>query len=498
MKLIEGQIIHGRYRLDERIAKGGMGEVWRATDMVLNHEVAVKALRSDLINDSSRLERLRTEAHNSANLAHPNIAALFEYYEHDNFGFLVMEFLHARSLADIYKERKRIPTLELLPIIEQVARGLHLAHAHGVIHRDVKPGNIMVSDQGLVKITDFGVSYSTNQAQITQDGMVVGTAQYISPEQAQGEHATPQSDIYSLGVVLYEGLAGHRPFTGATPVDIAAAQVNDPVPPLPHDLDPELVQYVMQMLEKDPHKRPTTAVSVATRLSQIENRLIRQENGEEDYSVSPAAHARTSAPSSSSASSWKSTFASAGRLSLVNPFVNSLGDSFDNMPNASDEQEASQRTNLERGQSPYVSAPFVANPLVSNPFVSSPDSRSLAPAPPSGSLSGVRSQAVSRTPFVPPVPQVSVARESRNDGDVAQWKSQETRQPHRRVITSKPTWSKNVIVGPPGEENAQVIPPQNRKESGSSKRLSSVEPSQQAGERAGYSKERIGETGGQR
>ena len=228
MKLIEGQLIHRRYRLDSRLAQGGMGEVWKGYDIQLGREVAIKALRSDVTNAEAKLRRLRAEAHNSANLAHPNIAALFEYYEHDGIGFLIMEYVPSKSLADLFHSKGAMDPIELLPILIQTARGLFVAHSHGVIHRDVKPANIMVSDTGEVKITDFGVSYSTGQGQITQDGMVVGTAQYISPEQAQGQQATPQSDIYSLGVVAYEGLAGHRPFTGTTPVDIAAAHVNNP------------------------------------------------------------------------------------------------------------------------------------------------------------------------------------------------------------------------------------------------------------------------------
>ena len=262
MKLIEGQLIHRRYRLDKRLAQGGMGEVWKAYDIQLGRPVAIKALRSDQSNVEAKLHRLRAEAHNSANLAHPNIAALFEYYEHDGIGFLIMEYVPSKSLADLFHERGAMNPTELLPILIQTARGLFVAHSHGVIHRDVKPANIMVSDTGEVKITDFGVSYSTNQEQITQDGMVVGTAQYISPEQAQGKQATPQSDIYSLGVVAYEGLCGHRPFTGATPVDIAAAHVNDPVPPLPDTVDLQLNQFVMSMLSKDPLDRPKDALVV--------------------------------------------------------------------------------------------------------------------------------------------------------------------------------------------------------------------------------------------
>ena len=174
MKLIEGQLIHRRYRLDARLAQGGMGEVWKGYDIQLGREVAIKALRSDMTNAEAKLRRLRAEAHNSANLAHPNIAALFEYYEHDGIGFLIMEYVPSKSLADLFREKGTMDPIELLPILIQTARGLFIAHSHGVIHRDVKPANIMVSDSGEVKITDFGVSYSTGQGQITQDGMVVG------------------------------------------------------------------------------------------------------------------------------------------------------------------------------------------------------------------------------------------------------------------------------------------------------------------------------------
>lgn len=277
MKLVEGQLIHNRYRLDRRLAQGGMGEVWKGYDIQLGRVVAIKALRGDLTDVEAKRRRLRIEAHNSADLAHPNIAALFDYYEHDGIGFLIMEYVDSESLADLYHEKGAMDPLELLPILVQVARGLYVAHSHGVIHRDVKPANIMVSKDDQVKITDFGVSYSTNQAQITQDGMVVGTAQYISPEQAQGKKATPQSDIYSLGVVAYEGLCGHRPFTGATPVDIAAAHVNDAVPPLPDTVDLQLAQFVMSMLAKDPLDRPKDALVVSRTLSHIERRLFDQE-----------------------------------------------------------------------------------------------------------------------------------------------------------------------------------------------------------------------------
>ena len=166
-----------------------------------------------------------------------------------------MEYVPSKSLADLYHEQNGpMDPIKLLPILIQTARGLFVAHSHGVIHRDVKPANIMVSDSGEVKITDFGVSYSTNQEQIT-----------------------PQSDIYSLGVVAYEGLCGHRPFTGATPVDIAAAHVNNPVPPLPDTVDVQLREFVMSMLAKDPLDRPKDALVVSRTLSRIERRLLDQQ-----------------------------------------------------------------------------------------------------------------------------------------------------------------------------------------------------------------------------
>ena len=158
MKLIEGQLIHRRYRLDARLAQGGMGEVWKGYDIQLGRPVAIKALRGDLgVTQEAKLLRLRAEAHNSANLAHPNIAALFEYYEHDGIGFLVMEYVPSKSLADLFHEQNGpMEPTRLLPILIQTARGLFVAHSHGVIHRDVKPANIMVSDSGEVHFPGAG------------------------------------------------------------------------------------------------------------------------------------------------------------------------------------------------------------------------------------------------------------------------------------------------------------------------------------------------------
>ena len=263
MKPGDGVALGDRYRLVSRIAVGGMGEVWQAHDESLARDVAVKVLREEFAGDEGFLERFRTEARNCAQLSHPNIAQLFDYGEQDGSAFLVMELILGEPLSDLLDREPVLPTRRLLPILAETARALHAAHVAGVVHRDVKPGNIILSRTGRVKITDFGISTATGRIPMTDSGMVMGTAQYLSPEQAIGKAATPASDIYSLGIVAYEALVGHRPFTGPTAVDIAVAHVNTPVPPMPTDINSELSALVMRMLAKDPEERPRSAASLA-------------------------------------------------------------------------------------------------------------------------------------------------------------------------------------------------------------------------------------------
>ncbi|HEY5516252.1 MAG TPA: serine/threonine-protein kinase [Pengzhenrongella sp.] len=263
MKPIAGMALDNRYRLERQIAVGGMGEVWVAHDQSLAREVAVKVLREEFAGDSGFLERFRTEARNSASLSHPNIAQLYDYGEQDGSAYLVMELVAGEPMSDLLEREPVLPTTRLLPILAQTARALHAAHVAGVVHRDIKPGNILLGRAGRVKITDFGVSMAVNQVPMTATGMVMGTAQYLSPEQAVGRPATPASDLYSLGIVAYESLVGHRPFTGPTAVDIAVAHVNQPVPPLPTSVEPRLATLVMQMLSKQPADRPRSATALA-------------------------------------------------------------------------------------------------------------------------------------------------------------------------------------------------------------------------------------------
>ena len=206
-------------------------------------EVTADELESEeFAGDRSFLERFRTEARNSAALSHGNIAALYDYGEQDGSAYLVQELVVGEPLSDLLEREPVLEPRRLLPILAQTARALHAAHEAGVVHRDVKPGNILIGRGNRVKITDFGVSLAQDQPTMTATGMVMGTAQYLSPEQAVGRPATPLSDLYSLGVVAYEALAGKRPFTGPTAVDIAVAHVNDPVPPLPTSVDRHLAE----------------------------------------------------------------------------------------------------------------------------------------------------------------------------------------------------------------------------------------------------------------
>ena len=269
MKPVENLLFGNRYRLVSRIAVGGMGEVWRAHDNALNRDVAVKVLREEFAGDEGFIERFRAEARNSAALSHPNIASLYDYGEEGGSAYLVMELVLGEPLSDLLDREPVLPARRLLPLLAQTARALHAAHVAGVVHRDVKPQNILVDRSDRVRITDFGISTAINQVPLTDAGMVMGTAQYLSPEQAMGGAATPASDIYSLGIVAYEALAGHRPYTGATAVEIAVAHVSTPMPPLSSEVDPALAALVRKMLSKSATGRPRSAAAVAQRLDEL-------------------------------------------------------------------------------------------------------------------------------------------------------------------------------------------------------------------------------------
>ncbi|MFC2573806.1 MAG: serine/threonine-protein kinase, partial [Actinomyces oris] len=251
-----GRVLGGRYTLLTPIAQGGMGEVWKARDRVSGHIVAAKVLRPELTGEELSLSRLRLEARNSMSISHPNIANTQDSGQEDGIGWIIMELVDGYPLTDYLRGGSRIEPEYLMPILVQVAMALGAAARAGVVHRDIKPANILVRPDGMVKLTDFGISRATGQVNLTAAGMVMGTAQYLPPEQAMGEVATPTGDLYALGVIAYEAAAGRRPFTGETQVDIAFSHVNDPVPPLPDFVPEPLADVILHLLEKDPAKRP--------------------------------------------------------------------------------------------------------------------------------------------------------------------------------------------------------------------------------------------------
>ena len=271
----EGQLYGGRYRLISRIAVGGMGEVWKAHDPIILRDVAIKILKPEYMGDPGFLERFRTEAKHAARVNHEGIANVYDYGEDAGSAFLVMELVPGDSLAKILEKRKFLPEMEVLDIVAQTARALYAAHQEGLVHRDVKPGNLLITPEGQVKITDFGIARVADQVSLTATGQVMGTVQYLAPEQATGKPATPSTDIYSLGIVAYEALAGKRPFTGDNQMAIAMSQIKDVPPALPAELDPSVTELIMACLAKKAIMRPATALELAQRAEKISGKAPR-------------------------------------------------------------------------------------------------------------------------------------------------------------------------------------------------------------------------------
>jgi tRNA A-37 threonylcarbamoyl transferase component Bud32 len=267
-------LLGGRYRLDSRIAVGGMGEVWRAEDTVLARPVAIKRLKSEYVDDPEFRERFRAEARHAARLSHPGIASVHDYGEDPDRAWLVMELVDGEPLSAILRREGTLSPDRVLDLVAQTASALHAAHTGGVVHRDVKPGNLLVRPDGVLKVTDFGIASAAEATPLTRTGIVLGTAYYLSPEQASGRAATPASDLYSLGVVAYECLAGYRPFPGDSPVAVAMAHLHQTAPPLPESVPPPVRALVERAMAKDPAERPGDAAAFAAEAAELRAGLV--------------------------------------------------------------------------------------------------------------------------------------------------------------------------------------------------------------------------------
>ncbi|HEY8467925.1 MAG TPA: PASTA domain-containing protein [Solirubrobacterales bacterium] len=259
MRLEEGQKVGGRYRLVRRLGAGGMADVWLAEDEMLDRRVALKFLHERFNADTQFVERFRREAKAAAGLQHPNLVGVYDRGTEDGRHWIAMEYVEGASLRDLIARGLSVP--EAIEIVRQILAGVRYAHQHGIVHRDLKPGNVLVDAEGRARVTDFGIARA-GASEITQTGSVLGTAQYLSPEQAQGLDVTQAADIYSIGVILYEALTGRVPFDGDSAVAVAMRQVTEtPRPPaeLNPAVGPALSSVVMRALEKDPERRFASA-----------------------------------------------------------------------------------------------------------------------------------------------------------------------------------------------------------------------------------------------
>jgi eukaryotic-like serine/threonine-protein kinase len=268
-----GLLLCGRYRLEARVASGGMADVWSAEDTVLHRHVALKIMRPDPDHEELFALRFRDEALHAAALIHTNVATLFDYGEDDGLAFLVMELVDGKPLSQLIRERGRLPADQVRSVMGQCAMALGVAHEAKVVHRDVKPANILVREDGLVKLTDFGIARAVDASGHTRAGDLLGTPSYLSPEQALGRPATGASDLYALGIVGHEMLTGSKPFDKPTPVATAMSHIHEAPPPLPADVPETLAGVIEDLLAKNPLDRPENARAVAIRLGLADHEI---------------------------------------------------------------------------------------------------------------------------------------------------------------------------------------------------------------------------------
>ena len=290
-----------RYEVIDLIAAGGMAAVYRGWDFHVPRFVAIKALRPGPENEADELavERFRREAQAAAQIAHPNVVRIFDFLEEHDNQFLIMEYVDGINLKRHITDQGQLPVVKTLAIAEQVCAGLAAAHERGMIHRDIKPQNILLTPDGRVRLTDFGIVRLADADGLTKSGIVLGTADYLSPEQAYGEDLGPPSDLYSLGIVMYEMLTGQPPFTGANPISVAMRHASETVPS-PRTLNPEVPPALEQVwraaVAKEPRKRYRTAAAMARALRKCRQDMQHTSATALSMELAPALPAEPPAP----------------------------------------------------------------------------------------------------------------------------------------------------------------------------------------------------------
>src|SRR5574344_2315394 len=263
--IMKGQKISDRYQIIKSIGEGGMANVYLAYDTILDRNVAVKILRGDLAGDEKFVRRFQREAISASSLTHPNIVEMYDVGEDDGKYFIVMEYLEGATLKSLIKKRGSLTLAEVIDIMLQLTSGVACAHESYIIHRDIKPQNVLMLENGLVKITDFGIAMALNSNELTQTNSVMGSVHYLPPEQANGTGATVKSDIYSLGILMFECLTGKLPFKGETAVEIAIKQLKEPIPSvckINNEIPQSIENIILKATAKNPKNRYASAAEM--------------------------------------------------------------------------------------------------------------------------------------------------------------------------------------------------------------------------------------------
>ncbi|MFC7762429.1 serine/threonine-protein kinase [Catellatospora bangladeshensis] len=262
-------LLNGRYRMDERIGAGGMGEVWRATDVVLGRPVAVKTVLAALADDEDFTRRFLAEARAMAGVRHPGVVAIHDFQHGPDGAYLVMEYVDGEPLSKVLTRYGRLSAPATLHLVGQATNALHAVHGRGIVHRDVKPGNLLVRPDGTLLLTDFGIARRDGATALTATGAVIGTLSYLAPEQVLGHPATPRSDVYALGVVAYECLTGRRPFLAENPFAAAMMRLSQPPPPLGPEVPAPVTALIERALAADPEARWASAAAFGAAIAQV-------------------------------------------------------------------------------------------------------------------------------------------------------------------------------------------------------------------------------------